>query len=56
MKTIKLIASLLSVSVFAQTDNTSADEIFTIVENNAEFPGGPAEMYKFIQQNVKYPE
>ena len=33
----------------------SAPEIFTIVEENAEFPGGLAAMMKYIQQNVQYP-
>jgi protein TonB len=30
-------------------------EIFTIVEEQAEFPGGIAEMQKFIQKNLQYP-
>jgi protein TonB len=33
----------------------SAPEIFTIVEEQAEFPGGIAAMMKYIQQNVQYP-
>lgn len=33
----------------------AAPEIFTIVEEQAEFPGGTAAMYKYIQQNVQYP-
>ncbi|MBS1651258.1 MAG: TonB family protein [Bacteroidetes bacterium] len=33
----------------------AAPEIFTIVEENAEFPGGIAEMAKFIQKNLQYP-
>lgn len=41
------------------TDNgpgePAAPEIFTIVEENAEFPGGFAAMMKYIQQNVQYP-
>ena len=42
------------------TENTgpgepAAPEIFTIVEENAEFPGGLAEMAKFIQKNLQYP-
>jgi protein TonB len=32
------------------------DQIFEIVEQNAEFPGGPAAMAQFIQKNLKYPE
>jgi len=30
-------------------------QIFTIVEEQAEFPGGIAEMAKFIQKNLQYP-
>jgi protein TonB len=33
----------------------AAPEIFTIVEEQAEFPGGFAAMMKYIQQNVQYP-
>jgi len=33
----------------------AAPEIFTIVEENAEFPGGLSAMMKYIQQNVQYP-
>jgi protein TonB len=32
------------------------DQIFEIVEQNAEFPGGAAAMAQFIQKNLKYPE
>lgn len=32
------------------------DEIYTITEVQAEFPGGLQEMMKFIQTNLKYPE
>jgi len=41
------------------TDNTgpaeAAPEIFTIVEEPAEFPGGYASMMKYLQQNIQYP-
>lgn len=41
------------------SDNTgpaeAAPEIFTIVEEQAEFPGGTTAMYKYIQQNIQYP-
>jgi protein TonB len=42
------------------TENTgpaeaAQPEIFTIVEEQAEFPGGIAEMQKFIQKNLQYP-
>jgi len=31
------------------------NQIYTVVEQPAEFPGGVAAMYKFIQANMKYP-
>jgi protein TonB len=42
------------------TDNTgpaesAAPEVFTIVEEQAEFPGGIAAMGKYIQNNLQYP-
>jgi protein TonB len=33
-----------------------APEIFTVVEQMPEFPGGAGEMMKFIQKNIHYPE
>ena len=33
-----------------------APEIFTVVEQMPEFPGGAMEMMKFIQKNIHYPE
>ena len=32
------------------------DEIFLVVEQAADFPGGINEMYKFIQKSVQYPQ
>ncbi len=31
-------------------------EIFTVVEQMPEFPGGAAEMLKYLQKNIRYPE
>jgi protein TonB len=31
------------------------DKIFTVVEQQAEFPGGMAELYKFLNKNIRYP-
>lgn len=33
-----------------------APEIFTVVEEMPEFPGGAAEMMKYIQKNIQYPQ
>ena len=32
------------------------DKIFTAVEEQPKFPGGNAEMYKWISKNIRYPE
>ena len=34
----------------------ASKEIFVVVENQPEFPGGSGEMMKFINDNIKYPE
>ena len=34
----------------------AAPEIFTVVEEMPEFPGGPVEMMKYIQKNIQYPQ
>lgn len=31
------------------------EQIFTAVEQNPEFPGGAAEMYKYLSKNIRYP-
>lgn len=31
------------------------DKIFTVVEQQAEFPGGMAELYKFLNKNIRFP-
>ncbi|MEE1176133.1 MAG: energy transducer TonB, partial [Paludibacteraceae bacterium] len=31
------------------------EQIFQVVENQPEFPGGMAELMKFLQKNMKYP-
>jgi periplasmic protein TonB len=39
----------------AEIEKPKEDEIFTTVEQQAEFPGGTREMYKFLGANIKYP-
>ena len=34
----------------------TGDELFKVVEERPQFPGGDAELMKFLQQNVKYPK
>jgi periplasmic protein TonB len=36
-------------------DNGNDDQIYTVVEQQPEFPGGTEAMMKFIQRNMKYP-
>ncbi|MDH5476426.1 MAG: energy transducer TonB [Cyclobacteriaceae bacterium] len=41
--------------VFEEAEEEVADEIFTVVEEMAEFKGGNAAFAKFLQKNVVYP-
>ncbi|MES2795915.1 MAG: M56 family metallopeptidase, partial [Bacteroidota bacterium] len=66
----KQIISLMETVVVAYSPNFFKDtiktksivnepvngEIFSIVEQNAEFPGGQAELGKFLQRNLRYPK
>lgn len=37
-------------------EEVEEDEIFQVVEQDPEFPGGVEALYKFVQQNIKYPQ
>lgn len=39
-----------------QDEEEVEDEIFQVVEQDPEYPGGVEALYKFIQQNLKYPQ
>ena len=54
MKRLFLIMFLafLSVNAYSQSD----DEVYSLVEEAAQFPGGQEEMMKFIQDNRQYPD
>ncbi len=39
-----------------QEEEEVEDEIFQVVEQDPEYPGGVEALYKFIQQNLKYPQ
>ena len=59
MKTITYLGVLLAFSiyptfVFGQENNT--DEVFLIVEQLPEFPGGRDSLVSFLINNLKYPE
>ena len=45
-----------SVKVTVQTGDYNGEAIFTVVEKAPEFPGGAQAMYKFLGENIKYPE
>lgn len=36
--------------------NLGGNEVFTKVEVSAQFPGGPEKLYKFLSNNLRYPE
>lgn len=51
----KIAESENKLAINKTSSNNSAPEVFTIVEEQAEFPGGIAQLGKFIQNNLKYP-
>lgn len=46
----------LSFGAFAQEEVKVDEEVFVVVEEQAEFPGGMDSMYAYIVKNLKYPE
>ncbi|HBN06161.1 MAG TPA: hypothetical protein DD434_10310 [Bacteroidales bacterium] len=61
LKPLSLFAALIMVFAFslnvnAQVDKSdNSDVVFTVVENEAEFPGGLEAMNRFLAENIKYP-
>lgn len=53
-----LSAILLTNIAFCQEEKKVSvdDEVFVVVEEQAEFPGGMEAMYAYIQKNLVYPE
>lgn len=53
-----LSAILLTNMAFCQEEKKGSvdDEVFVVVEEQAEFPGGLDSMYAYIHKNLKYPE
>ncbi|MAZ38119.1 MAG: hypothetical protein CL842_11770 [Crocinitomicaceae bacterium] len=49
-----LLLCCIGLSSFTQTE--SSPEIYTIVEKKAEFVGGEEAMFKYIGENLSYPE
>jgi len=46
---------VIQAPVEIQEEEEEDNVVFVIVENKPEFPGGDAELMKFISQNIKYP-
>ena len=43
------------VVVEEEEEEESAQQIFTVVEKQPEFPGGTAELFKYLNKAIKYP-
>ena len=60
MKRLALLLSAIFLTnmAFCQEEKKVSvdDEVFVIVEEQAEFPGGLDSMYAYIVKNLKYPE
>lgn len=52
---IMFFMAFVSVNAYSQSDD-SDNAVYKMVEEMAQFPGGQAEMLKFIQENRQYPE
>jgi periplasmic protein TonB len=61
LKPLSLFAALIMVFAFSLNVNAqekkteNSDVVFTVVENEAEFPGGVEAMNRFMAENIKYP-
>ncbi len=54
---IVLFISVIVYSIQANgQDNTEGDQVFFVVEDMPEFPGGDDALKKYIAEHVKYPE
>ncbi|MDY6371496.1 MAG: energy transducer TonB [Bacteroidales bacterium] len=42
--------------VVEEEEEVAEETIFTVVENDPEFPGGMDALYKYLAQNIKYPQ
>ncbi len=42
--------------VVEEEEEVAEEPIFTVVENDPEFPGGMEALYKYLAQNIKYPQ
>jgi TonB family protein len=51
----QIITTKLTISSNSHLSTNSDDELFTAVEQQAEFPGGPRAFGSFLQKNLRYP-
>ncbi len=59
MKKTLLLLSIFCFFFACKKDNTNTpkeDEIFQVVEQQAEFPDGQAALFKWLEDNMQYPE
>lgn len=49
------VVDLSAASGPSDEEEAEANQIFTVVEQNPEFPGGEAALMQFIKKNLKYP-
>ena len=47
--------TFVAAPVVEEEEEEEAQQIFTVVEKQPEFPGGTAELMKFLSKNIKYP-
>ena len=52
---MKATSEVVKVTPIATIEKEESDEIFVIVEEQPEFPGGQAEFMKFVVANMRYP-
>lgn len=50
-----IVLVLCSAMSFGQDKLPNGEEVFQIVEDQPEFPGGMVEMYKFLSDTITYP-
>ena len=49
------VESYIQPAISITDDSESSQDIFSIVEEMPEYPGGEAEMFKFLRENLRYP-
>lgn len=51
-----VVVTAKTIVIDIQEDLVEEQPIFRVVEQDASFPGGPKEMYKYLGENIKYPQ